>query len=128
MSRTELPRDTPEEDLDYHRLISTLESVVGDPVVVRLSTREVEGGHSLNVASIVGELRHHVPARYEDHEFSIGSPYPDRYPEHLAGGVLFLNKRTFQSATLTTFDGNDYFSIVIETSSMQILLINWMAP
>lgn len=128
MSTTELPHDTPEEDLDYDRLISTLESVVGNSVVVRLSTREVEGDRSLNVASIVGELRHNVPARYEDHEFSIGSPYPDSYPEHLAGGVLFLNEQTFQSATLTTFDGNDYFIIVIETRSMQILFQNWIAP
>ena len=123
-----MPRDTPGQNLDYGRLISTLESVVGESVVVRLSTRELEGDRSLNVASIVGELRHEVPARYEDHEFSIGSPYATRYPEQLAGGVLFLNEQTFQSATLTTFDGNDYFIVAIETRSTQILVQNWMAP
>jgi hypothetical protein len=128
VSKTELPRDTRGEDLDYDRLISTLESVVGESVVVRLSTPAVEGDLSLNVASIVGQLRHEVPARYEDHEFSIGSPYAERYPEHLAGGVLFLNEQTFRSATLTTFDGNDYFILSIETRSMQILLQNWNAP
>jgi hypothetical protein len=51
VSKTELPRDSRGEDLDYDRLISTLESVVGESVVVRLSTREVEGDRSLNVAS-----------------------------------------------------------------------------
>jgi hypothetical protein len=122
VSKTELPRDIRAENLDYSGLMSTLELVVGESVVVRLSTREPAGDRSLNVASIVGELRHEVPARYEDHEFSIGSPYAERYPEHLAGGVLFLNKETFRSATLTTFDGNDYFILGIETRSLQILL------
>ena len=46
----------------------------------------------------------------------------ERCPEHLAGGVLFLNKETFRSATLTTFDGNDYFILGIETRGLQILL------
>ena len=122
VGETELPRDIRGEDLDYGRLISTLELHVGQCVVVRLSTREAEADRSLNVASIVGELRHEVPARYEGHEFSIGSPYADRYPEHLGGGVLFLTEESFRSAKLTTFDGNDYFILGIETRSLQILI------
>jgi hypothetical protein len=74
------------------------------------------------VASIIGELRHQAPARHEGHEFSIGSPYPDRSPEHLAGGILYISEATFESAALTTFDGNDYFSISIRTGSMEILI------
>jgi hypothetical protein len=35
---------------------------------------------------------------------------------------LFLNDRVFESAVLTTDDGNDYFSIGIKTSSLDILV------
>ena len=94
----------------------------GEPVVVRLSSREADNESTAGVASIVGELKHEVPARYEGHEFSIGSPYPDRNPEHLDGGVLFIREKTFESATLSTFDGNDYFSISIKTRWLEILV------
>ncbi|MGC9221988.1 MAG: hypothetical protein ACP5H2_11675 [Solirubrobacteraceae bacterium] len=122
MGKTDLPRETRRETLDYGRLITTLDSIDGESVVVRLSTRKAHGEASPGVASIVGQIRHQVPSRYEGDEFSIGSPYPDRYPEHLAGGVLFLSQETFQSATLTTFDGNDYFIICIETCCTAILI------
>jgi hypothetical protein len=46
----------------------------------------------------------------------------DRHPEHLAGGVLFINEGTFERATLTTFDGSDYFAISITTRRMEILV------
>jgi hypothetical protein len=36
------------------------------------------------------------------------------------GGILFLNDETFPSATLTTFDGNDYFILGIETTGVEI--------
>jgi hypothetical protein len=122
VSKFELPRQADRESLDFGRLISTLNLIDGECVVVRLSTREEpEGDRSPGVASIVGDLRQ-VPARYQGHEFSIGTPYAERYPEHLAGGVLFLNEGTFRSATLTTFDGNDYFIISIQTRSMHILV------
>jgi hypothetical protein len=61
-------------------------------------------------------------SRYGGHEFSIGGPYPDRNPEHLTGGFLYVNEETFESATLTTFDGNDYFAISIKTRCMEILV------
>ncbi len=121
MAKTDLPRETWRESLDYDRLISTLDMVDGELVVVRLSPRADPDSRS-GAASIIGELRHQVPARYEGHEFSIGSPYPDRYPEQLAGGVLFIDEGTFESATLTTLDGNDYFIISIKTRSMEILV------
>jgi hypothetical protein len=63
-----------------------------------------------------------VPARYDGHEFSIGSPYPDRNPEHPAGGVLFIREDTFEDPTLSTFDGNDYFIIAIRTRSVEIIV------
>lgn len=116
-----MPREVCRESLDYNRLISTLVMVDGEPVVVRLSPRGADRDSS-GAASIVGELRNQVPARFAGYEFSIGSPYPDRYPEHLAGGILFINEGTFESAMLTTFDGNDYFIISIWTRSMEILV------
>lgn len=87
---------------------------------MRISPRDADGDSLSGVASIVGVLKHQVPARYEGHEFSIGSPYPDRNPEHVAGGILFINENAFESATLTTFDDNDYFVISITTRCMQI--------
>jgi hypothetical protein len=83
VAKTDLPRETSRESLDYNRLITTLD---------------------------------------EGHEFSIGSPYPDRAPEHLAGGVLYINEVTFENSVLTTFDGNDYFAISIRTRAMEILI------
>lgn len=108
--------------LDYDRLVSTLDMIDGEPVVVRLAPRDADTGPAAGVASIIGELRHQVPARYPGHEFSVGSPYPDRHPEHLAGGIVFIDEPTFEHATLTTYDGNDYFAISITTRSMEILV------
>ena len=122
MAKTDLPREAGREPLDYNRLISTLDLIDGEPVIVRLTPREADRESISGTASIIGELKHQVPARYEGHEFSIGSPYPDRNPEHLAGGILYVNEETFESATLTTFDGNDYFAISIKTRCMEILV------
>lgn len=122
MGKVDLPREVSQEALDFNRLISTLEMIDGEPVIVRLMAREGDPDSAPGAASIVGELRHQLPGRYAGHEFSVGSPYPDRYPAHLAGGVLFFNEGTFESATLTTFDGNDYFIIAIKTGTYEILV------
>ncbi len=121
MAKTDLPREADRKPLDYNRLMSTLDMIDGEPVIVMLIPREADS-ESISGASIIGELKHQVPARIEGHEYSIGTPYPDRNPEHLAGGILFLNEETFERATLTTFDGNDYFAISIETRGMEILI------
>jgi hypothetical protein len=122
VAKTDLPREASRKPLDYNRLISTLDLIDREPVIVRLTPREADRESISGTASIIGELKHQVPARYEGHEFSIGSPYPDRNPEHLAGGILYVNEETFESATLTTFDGNDYFAISIKTRCMEILV------
>jgi hypothetical protein len=122
VAKTDLPREACRKPLDYDQLISTLDLIDGEPVIVRLTPREADRESISGAASIIGELKHQIPARYEGHEFSIGSPYTDRYPEHLAGGILFLNEGTFESATLTTFDGNDYFAISIKTRCIEILV------
>jgi hypothetical protein len=117
-----LPREVRQEPLDYNRLVSTLDLIDGEPVIVRLASREADNEFTAGVASIVGELKHQVPSRYEGREFSIGSPYPDPYPAHLAGGILFIREETFEGATLTTFDGNDYFIISIKTRCLEIIV------
>jgi hypothetical protein len=122
VTKTDLPRDARQEPLDYDRLVSTLDLIDGEPVIVRIASREGDNVNTAGVASIVGGLKHQVPARYQGHEFSIGTPYPERYPEHLAGGILFIREETFQSATLTTFDGNDYFLISIKTHCLEIIV------
>jgi hypothetical protein len=122
VSRADLPREVQNQPLDYDRLIMTLDIVVGESVIVRLSARGDDDPAGSGLASVVGTLKHEVPARYEGHEFSVGSPYPDRYPEHLGGGVFFLNENDFTSASLRTFDGNAYFAIGIETRFVSILI------
>jgi hypothetical protein len=120
VARTHLPREAQHVPLDYERLIATLDALEGESVVVRLSRGELR--QDSGAASIVGELRHQLPGRFEGHEFSIGSPYPDRYPDHLAGGILFIDSATFTSATLSTFDGNDHFIVSIRTHALDILV------
>ncbi len=122
MAKTDLPREMERGSLDYNRVISTLDMIDGESVVVTLIARDADRDATPGTASIIGELRHQVPARYEGNEFSVGSPYPDRSPEHLAGGILYISEGTFESAALTTFDGNDYFSISIRTRSMEIIV------
>jgi hypothetical protein len=122
VAKSDLPREIDRQTLDYDRLISTLETVDGTTVVVRLTAR-AEPGCASGAASIIGELRRQQgPGRFEGDEFSLGSPYPDRSPVHLAGGVLFLNKQTFEGATLSTFDGNDHFIISIKLRCLEILV------
>jgi hypothetical protein len=75
------------QGLDYDVLISTLATIDGEVVVVRLALHE-NIGPTAGIAIIVGVPRHVVPARYDGNEFAIGDPYPDRYPERLAGGVI----------------------------------------
>jgi hypothetical protein len=122
VTKTDLPREVRQQPLDYNRLVSTLDMIDGEPVIVRLASREADNVNTAGIASIVGELKRQLPARYEGHEFSIGSPYPDRCPEHLAGGILFIREETFEGATLTTFDGNDYFIISIKTRRVEIIV------
>jgi hypothetical protein len=122
VAKSDLPREACHEPLDYNRLVSTLDMLDGEQIIVRLSSREADNESTAGAASIVGELRHQVPARYEGHEFSVGSPYPDRTPERPAGGVLFIREETFESARLSTFDGNDYFNISIKTRCLEILV------
>jgi hypothetical protein len=93
VTETDLPREAHQEPLDYNRLVSTLDMIDGEPVIVRLASREADNESTAGVASIVGKLKHQVPARYEGHEFSIGSPYPDRNPERLAGGASSSERR-----------------------------------
>jgi hypothetical protein len=118
VGKTDLPREARQKPLDYNRLVSTLDMIDGEPVIVRFSSREADNQSTASVASIVGELKHQVPARYEGHEFSIGSPYPDRNPEQPA----FIREKTSESATVSTFDGNDYFRISIKTRCVEILV------
>jgi hypothetical protein len=41
-------------------------------------------------------------------------------PSSWSGGILFVREETFESAMLTTFDGNDYFVIAIKTGCLDI--------
>lgn len=122
MAKADLPREVDGVPLEFEQLISALDIVDGEPVIVRLDSHHDQQTSAGGLACIVGDLHHHRPARYEGHEFSIGTPYPDRDPRQLAGGILFLDPRAFRSATLTTFDGNDYFAFSISTDGVEILL------
>lgn len=63
MARTDLPREACRKPLDYNRLISTLDMIDGEPVIVRLTPREADRESMSGAACIIGELKHQVPAR-----------------------------------------------------------------
>jgi hypothetical protein len=122
MAKRDLPTEVSGLSLAYGQLVSTLSTVEGESVIVRLSSREDDDHSTAGIASIVGELRHKMPARYEGHEFPIGNPYAEMSPDFLAGGILFIREATFESAKLSTFDGNDYFIIGITTRALNIII------
>jgi hypothetical protein len=72
-----LPQDVRQQPLSYDGVISTLESVDGEPVIVRIYLRDEDPARASGAASMVGELRHQTPGRYDSDEFSLASPYPD---------------------------------------------------
>lgn len=96
--------------------------IEGQCVIVRLSAGRSSTADSPGAASLVGTIRHIKPARYAGDEFSIGTPYPDSYPERLAGGVLFLDPGTFERARFKTFDDGGYFMISIDATSYSLLI------
>jgi hypothetical protein len=73
VAKTDLPREAGRKPLDHNRLISTLDLIDREPVIVRLTPREADRESTSGTASTIGELKHQVPARYGGHEFSIGS-------------------------------------------------------
>jgi hypothetical protein len=122
VGRAQLPPETRLPITDLPGLISTLDLIDGEHVVVRFDRRNVPDGRPTDVVSLVGELRHQATARCQDHEYAVGTPYAERDPEHVVGGVFFLSQGTFESASLRTFDGNDYFAIIIVTRDLEILV------
>jgi hypothetical protein len=110
--------------LTFPQLVQTLDLIEGESVVVMLHAVAPEPAEVQQIASIVGVIRRGA-TRFADrgvYEFSVGEPYPDTYPGHLAGGILFLKERVFLDAKLKTFDGNDYFVISISTAAFEILV------
>ncbi len=119
LGRTRLPREVWRQPLDYQQLMATLALVDGELVVVNFTPVHAEDAEPSYV-SVIGELNRHRAREEGIEEFLIGSPYPDLYPEVLAGGVLYLRPSEFKEASLTTLDGNDYFIISIQTESAHI--------
>jgi hypothetical protein len=76
VAKSDLPREVGQRSLDYAQLVSTLEMIDGERVIVRIASRETDDESTAGVASILGEL-HHVPARYEGHE---SGPYAPSNP------------------------------------------------
>ena len=64
-----MPREACRKPLDYDQLISTLDLIDGEPVIVRLTPREADRESISGAASIIGELKHQMPARYEAMSF-----------------------------------------------------------
>jgi hypothetical protein len=113
VAKSVLPPELPRQSLAFSELISTLKTIDGETVIIKLNARVESDGPPGGLASMVGDLHQQRPARYPGHEFSIGDPYPDRSGPHLGGGILFIDEPTFEDASLHTFDGNEYFRISI---------------
>jgi hypothetical protein len=120
MAKADLAREVRSQPLGYDQLLSALDLIEGECVIVRLSSRA--SASEAGLASIVGELHHQRPGRYNEQEFAVGNPYPDLDFEHPVGGLFFINEQGFESATLSTYDGNDHFAIGVTTRSVDILV------
>jgi hypothetical protein len=82
VAKTDLPREMQRGSLDYNRVISTLDMIDGEFVVVTLISRDADRAATPGAASIIGELRHQVPGRYEANE---ASRELDRHPSRATG-------------------------------------------
>jgi hypothetical protein len=120
MAKADLARDVHSRHLDYDQLLSALDLIEGECVIVRLSART--SASEAGLVSIVGQLHHQRPGRYSEQEFAVGNPYPDLNFEHPVGGLFFISQQAFESATLSTYDGNDHFAIGVTTRSVDILV------
>ena len=114
MPQTELPREVARLSLTFGELIETLGQIEGSIVIASAPPSLDAAGPSL---STVGAFRRAPqPVRADVHAFWIGEP------GRQLGGHLRLSEATFRKATLTTFDGNDYFIIHIGLDGQNIML------
>jgi hypothetical protein len=130
MAKSDLPVEVDNRRLSYVELLSTLEMVDGEQVVVMLSALDcrtpttedatVRSPHT--AVSLVGEIHRSPPRHLGTNEFVIGTPFEDLYPDRLAGGVLYLSEDDFKEGALTTYDGNDFFNIAISTTGFKIFI------
>lgn len=122
MSKADLPPETRKDLLKFEEVISMVGLIDGEIVIVSIRPLSARWEDYPNTVSLIGELQHQSHSGRHSHEYSIGTPYPEKFPDHLAGGVLFLDKDTFEHASIRTYDGNDYFAISITTRHLEILI------
>lgn len=98
-------------------LVELLKQLQGSSVVVKLSVAEDDGGDAPgSVLNVMGELRPAPRVHPSVHAFWIGDASCP------AGATLQLSESAFRRATLTTFDGNDFFIVRIQLGRLEILV------
>jgi hypothetical protein len=100
--------------LGFPELIGVLRSVQGTSVIVAVDPAPADDAEP-SPLSMVGVLRE--PAETgdtADHVFWVGDPQGE------GGGLLRLSAAAIRSATLSTFDGNDFFIVRIRWHGVEI--------
>jgi|SRR5271154_132998 len=106
--RDELPKEC-ERELDYHALLDTIRMLEGDDVHLSIAGLAPRVGGEASRIGIAGTLR--AIGYSWAAGFAIGE-----------GGRLLLYEPDFVSASLETFDGNDYFSITARFGDVTFLI------
>lgn len=105
--RDELPEECMRE-LDYRALVETLALLEDENVCLSMSGLESHSGEKGPLVTVSGVLH---KAGHSGNSFAIG-----------ASGRLVLYEQDFVSASLRTYDGNDYFTLTIHFSKVSIVL------
>jgi hypothetical protein len=119
MPQSDLPREVSRLPLSFSALIDVLGQIEDTPTIASIAPRAEHDGApgSGPTMSVVGAIR--AASNVLDdrvHEYLIGDP------ANLNGGHLRLTEGTFCDATLTTFDGNDFFVLHITLEGLDLLL------
>jgi hypothetical protein len=107
--RDELPEECTKE-LDYRALVDTLSLVEGETVCVQINglSSRPSGGEAPRIG-FVGRLR------------NIGYSWAEGFAVGDSGRIL-LYEPDFVSASLWTYDGNDFFALTIRCGDVEFLV------
>lgn len=94
-----------DQPLDFAALVNVLQALTGTDVIVCFDSAPDGESPPLTAVGALSEPR--APFGTGEHTFRIGNP------EGQGGGVLRLRAREIRAATLSTFDGNDFFIVRI---------------
>lgn len=104
-TRADLPLEVSGQPLDFPGLVDLMRALNGTDVIVCFDPAPDGESPPLTAVGALGEPQD--PFGTGEHTLRIGNP------DGHGGGVLRLRAREIRAATLSTFDGNDFFIVRI---------------